>query len=728
MLPYFRKRRAFSLIELSIVIVIIGLLLLGVVGSKHLVDKARINSSQAITRSSIINGTPDNKLWLESSLDELAFGDTYTTGDALSAWNDMSSNKTSISISVVGSGPTYSNSINSVQAVKFGSSSNLHHLQIDDASFLNGTNYTIFILDKRIDNNGSTGNYLLGGAANSFAIGYEAENKIIQTHGETADDDNQANIEALDSYSNKARVITVTHSDVDGNKIYVNGTLANEDSTSTAQAHLSGITTLAIGNNYNGEIGEIVIFDRDLKTVERRDIEDYLTDKWNAPNNRDSSASCTTGTITSTGCESSCSAPTINGTTTSTTSDGGTAEFTCNATGYASNTLTYTCSSGSLSPAPSASDCADVGCGSGYNEDGGECKAQCTITAQTGLASNTAVDSGSTSLSCDSGYTGSITYTCDNGTASSITNNCVAPLTCDLDAEAIPGVTQTGTVDQVVGGTLTCDGTGYDGQTITYDCNSSGEFENVGTCNCDAPLYLSDGSNCVSSSTLAWYDASDTSSITHSSNAVSQWSDKTSNGYHLTASGTRQPATNTVSINSLNVIDFDGSSDFMNNTALGTLLAGEDKAFSVFIVHQLSSATIKQQLWSVCSTSNNYPLNQTFFHNNLVYRSIRSTSNQTVTKTFSFGSGTKLLSTILTGTTVSDYYNGSLVVYDGGADNVNDVSSLATNNFAIGAQGRAIPGNYMDGSIAEMIIYDRAVTSSERTQIETYLNDKWSIW
>ena len=69
-----------------------------------------------------------------------------------------------------------------------------------------------------------------------------------------------------------------------------------------------------------------------------------------------------------------------------------------------------------------------------------------------------------------------------------------------------------------------------------------------------------------------------------------------------------------------------------------------------------------------------------------------------------------------------------MVVYDGGADNVNDVSSLATNNFAIGAQGRAIPGNYMDGSIAEMIIYDRAVTSSERTQIETYLNDKWSIW
>src|SRR5439155_19226332 len=60
----------------------------------------------------------------------------------------------------------------------------------------------------------------------------------------------------------------------------------------------------------------------------------------------------------------------------------------------------------------------------------------------------------------------------------------------------------------------------------------------------------------------AWYDASDTSTITASSNAVSQWNDKSGNGYHLTqGTGSRQPLTNTDTINGLNVIKFDATDD-----------------------------------------------------------------------------------------------------------------------------------------------------------------------
>jgi len=53
--------RAFSLLEVSIVIVIIGVLIIGVIGSKHLVKKARLNAAIAITRSSPISGIPNNK-------------------------------------------------------------------------------------------------------------------------------------------------------------------------------------------------------------------------------------------------------------------------------------------------------------------------------------------------------------------------------------------------------------------------------------------------------------------------------------------------------------------------------------------------------------------------------------------------------------------------------------------------------------------------------------------
>ena len=55
----------------------------------------------------------------------------------------------------------------------------------------------------------------------------------------------------------------------------------------------------------------------------------------------------------------------------------------------------------------------------------------------------------------------------------------------------------------------------------------------------------------------AWYDASDTGSISHSSNKVTQWNDLSGNGYHLTqGTDADRPLTNTVTINGLNALSF----------------------------------------------------------------------------------------------------------------------------------------------------------------------------
>lgn len=63
-----------------------------------------------------------------------------------------------------------------------------------------------------------------------------------------------------------------------------------------------------------------------------------------------------------------------------------------------------------------------------------------------------------------------------------------------------------------------------------------------------------------------WFDFTDTSTITHTSNAVSEVKDKSGNGHHLTGSGITKPITNTRQINGLNVLDFDGINDYLNNT------------------------------------------------------------------------------------------------------------------------------------------------------------------
>lgn len=78
-----------------------------------------------------------------------------------------------------------------------------------------------------------------------------------------------------------------------------------------------------------------------------------------------------------------------------------------------------------------------------------------------------------------------------------------------------------------------------------------------------------------------WWDASDTSSITASSGATSQWNDKSGNGYHFTQStGSAQPTTGTRTQNSLNVLDFDGG-DWMT---AGDVLDVTTGGLTLFVV------------------------------------------------------------------------------------------------------------------------------------------------
>ena len=61
--------------------------------------------------------------------------------------------------------------------------------------------------------------------------------------------------------------------------------------------------------------------------------------------------------------------------------------------------------------------------------------------------------------------------------------------------------------------------------------------------------------------TLAWYDASDTDTITESLGAVSQWDDKSGNLRHLLqGTGSAQPSF------SVDTITFDGASDYIYHT------------------------------------------------------------------------------------------------------------------------------------------------------------------
>ena len=79
-----------------------------------------------------------------------------------------------------------------------------------------------------------------------------------------------------------------------------------------------------------------------------------------------------------------------------------------------------------------------------------------------------------------------------------------------------------------------------------------------------------------------WLDADDSGTITQSSGNVSQWDDKSGNENHGTqGTEANQPNTGTRTLNDKNVLDFNGTTDFLTLTSNVTL--SDD--FSIFIVN-----------------------------------------------------------------------------------------------------------------------------------------------
>ena len=84
------SQKAFSLLEISAVILIIGIFVAGVMGGNILVAKSRLAAAQTLTTSSPINGIKDSALWLETSVDSSFVDGETTNNNSITTWYDSS--------------------------------------------------------------------------------------------------------------------------------------------------------------------------------------------------------------------------------------------------------------------------------------------------------------------------------------------------------------------------------------------------------------------------------------------------------------------------------------------------------------------------------------------------------------------------------------------------------------------------------------------------------------
>ena len=215
-----------------------------------------------------------------------------------------------------------------------------------------------------------------------------------------------------------------------------------------------------------------------------------------------------------------------------------------------------------------------------------------------------------------------------------------------------------------------------------------------------------------------WLDAADDTTFSYSSGtSVSQWRDESGSNFHASqATVGSQPSRSTFQ-NSRKTVTFDGTND---TVTIPNFTCNSE--MSIFVVSNCGNTLFIEQTNDINSYTAGFYIygygeGMFFVKRNSTY-SYSSLTNWLVGG-FNIASGVNS-----TGLDLLAYKNGSqqTPTYDGRTSLSN---SYFTNTLYIGSRGAS--SIWSSGPIAEIIIYNRKVTDTERKQIHTYLGQKWGI-
>ncbi len=203
-------------------------------------------------------------------------------GDAVASWLDSGTVGNDAGQTDPTRRPTYLPSVAGLggqPAVRFGTAGAQHWLDFD-GTFLANTPYTFVIVEGRGSARGE--NYFTGGSANSansqLILGYR--DNTTMTLAQYSNDLDAA----VPGFDGQQFVLnTFVSDDSAGKAIYRSGNLAGTNTDTTLLSDYQGAGLGGRFRTYEGDIAEVLIYDRALSTGERRQVEGYLAEKHGIP-------------------------------------------------------------------------------------------------------------------------------------------------------------------------------------------------------------------------------------------------------------------------------------------------------------------------------------------------------------------------------------------------------------------------------------------------------------
>lgn len=278
-------KKAFSLFEISIVLIIISMVIAGFTQGDKIIKRFRIKGAQSITKSSSVSAIKGLVFWIDSTSDDSFLSGEASNNAPLSHWRDINSQST-LANNITRTPDSHvqykTNSINGLPAVYFDGSSNSGGVFSGSSIITSGNKFTFFVVAKSDDIASSTSRIAFSnGSTTGFLYqkdGADLKRKIVFSEVNSSDGgliSSNPEIAAavydganLEFYLNGSTIInsaaTTTFTQPTGSSLYIGG---NSDAT----------------NAWQGYIAEIIIYDGALDKDERKLVENYLSKKWNIP-------------------------------------------------------------------------------------------------------------------------------------------------------------------------------------------------------------------------------------------------------------------------------------------------------------------------------------------------------------------------------------------------------------------------------------------------------------
>lgn len=292
--------KAFSLMELAIVVLITGIAIAGITSASRLVYQFRINSARSLTTSSAVNSISGLLVWFEATSDASFIDTEENDGNPITTWADINPQqpfKYVLSQSNTANKPIYLAKGQSVgiPVVKFSSTPAVVQRMYTTANLdLTGNpSFTIFAVASATNSSSAYSRlFSIGDNAaecTQFDLSYWGNNA-----GNLRFFGGNKTFSMLSS--NMLSIFRIVRDSVSGAStvngpstgLYFNGVMkivGNRVSTDCTPYLMPAPFSLnpdipPTSTDWTTQIGEIIIFNRVLKLDEIKDIESYLSRKW----------------------------------------------------------------------------------------------------------------------------------------------------------------------------------------------------------------------------------------------------------------------------------------------------------------------------------------------------------------------------------------------------------------------------------------------------------------